>query len=493
MSMLSDPLMWVPDSKRHRARRLDDPLAAPVSATMDPSVKAAALRMTTEAGLESTRRELLLRMLGWLLLTFTILLPLVSLRDLSTRPWTLYIHAVAYLALALVWFRRRHVSTATIATVVLGLLYALGTASLLRTGVIGINGLAYGLLVIICPLMFGLRAGIAAALCCCVTYAIVAILANAGVLTYGQGVIDYAVSRTNWVHTGAAFAAFSITAVIVSTFFRHKLHQLLRSEAARSQMLAVANAQLAEANARLRDLNAQLEKRVCERTRSLEEANRELETFSYTVSHDLRSPLQVIEGFSSLALQEEGNAMPVKARDYLHKIQGGARRMHEMIGHLLRFSQLNARVAQRQPINLSERAQHILSDLRVTDPTREVQVIIEPDMVESADPELMDSLLLNLLTNAWKFSARSPVARIEFTRVRRDGQFVYKVSDNGLGFDSTNAKRLFEPFVRLHDKKEFPGSGIGLATARRIVERHEGRLWAESVPGQGAAFYFTLK
>lgn len=448
--------------------------------------------MSAAAGIEAMRRELLLRTLGWILLAFTLLLPMSVMRDLHTRPWTVWLHAVVYIVVFLAWNRRRHLGSSAIALVVLGALYVLGTVGLVRTGIVGINGLAFGLIAIATPLVFGLRAGIVAVALCSLAYVVIGSLSTVGVLDYEATAQGYASSAANWVHTGASFVAFAITALIISGAASQKLQALLHSEAARSQMLADANARLADANARLHDLNVELENRIAERTQSLEEANRELEAFSYTVSHDLRSPLQVIEGFSSLALQEGATVPGGKVCDYLHRIQNGARRMHEMIGHLLQFSQIGNRVVERTPVNLSETAQRILGDLRITEPGRDVELDVEPDMLESADADLIGNVLYNLLGNAWKFTSRAQPARIEFSRSRRDGHFVYRVRDNGVGFDAVTAQRLFQPFVRLHDKREFQGSGVGLATARRIIDRHGGRIWVESRPGEGATFFFTL-
>ncbi len=460
--------------------------------TPQPSCGAAELRMTAAAGLEATRRDLLMRTLGWVLLAFTLLLPLTILRDLHTRPWTVFLHAGLYVVLLLGWLRRHRLDSSVIALLFLGTLYVLGTIGLLRTGIVGINGLAYALLVLAAPLVLGLRAGIVAAAICMGTFAVVGILTVNGVLPQAVQSHEYLLSGANWIHTGAAFSAFMVTAVVISGTTFRKLNALLQSEAARSQMLSAANAQLAEANARLHELNAELEQRIGERTRSLEEANRELESFSYTVSHDLRSPLQVIEGFSSLALQEGAGGGSGKVCEYLQRIQGGARRMHDMIGHLLRFSQIGSRVVQREQVNLSELAERMLCDLHIAERGRQVEHVIEPDMLETADPELIGNVLHNLLANAWKFSAHAQMARIEFSRSTVDGHFVYQVRDNGVGFDAAAAQRLFQPFVRLHDKREFQGSGVGLATAKRIIDRHGGRIWVESSPGNGATFFFTL-
>lgn len=494
MLSLHSPLVSLHEGTLRRRRRFakPSPAIAPVAdGAAQAAANAAELRMTAAAGLETMRRELLLRTLGWILLAFTLLMPIAVAHDLQTRTWTVWIHAIIYSVLFLAWRRRSRLGSPAIALVVLGALYVLGTVGLLRTGITGINGLGYGLIAIATPLIFGVRAGITAAVLCGITYAAIGSLSLSGVLVY-EATSDYAASAANWIHTGAAFMAFAFTAVVISGTASRKLHALLHSEAARSQMLTAANERLAEANARLHELNVELEKRIAERTHSLEEANRELESFSYTVSHDLRSPLQVIEGFSSLALQEGGAGSTGKVCDYLHRIQNGARRMHEMIGHLLQFSQIGSRIVERAPVNLSDIAHRILFDLHVTEPGRQVEPAVEPDMFESADPDLIGNVLHNLLGNAWKFSARQQPARIEFSRSQCDGRFVYQVRDNGVGFDAATAQRLFQPFVRLHDKREFQGSGVGLATAKRIIDRHGGRLWVESRPGEGATFFFTL-
>jgi len=448
--------------------------------------------MTTAAALETARRDLLLRTFTWLIFAFTILLPVAILRDFSTRPWTVVIHGAMYVVLGVSWLQRNRLSSSTIAMLVLGTLYGVGTVGLLRTGVVGINGMAYGLLVIAAPLLFGTRAGAIAAAICGITYALIGFLTVGGILTFDTRLAAYVASTANWIHTGAAFAGFVTIAVVMSGSMYRKLHELLRSEAARSQMLSETNARLAEANDRLRNLNVELEQRIAERTRCLEQANQELESFSYTVSHDLRSPLQVIEGFSALALQEEGSGLSVKSRDYLHRIQSGTRRMHDMIGQLLKFSQLGGTPVRCEPVNLTELAQRILHELKVTEPGRQVAVQIEPDLLDTADPELIGNVLHNLLGNAWKFSSRTDAAHIEFSRSHGATGFVYSVRDNGVGFDACASQRLFQPFVRLHNKREFQGSGVGLATAKRIIERHGGRIWAESRPSEGATFFFTL-
>ncbi len=273
---------------------------------------ASELRMNAEAGLESVQRAVLLRTVTCMTVVGVFLLPLTVVRDLRTNPWLLIPHAALYLTLFTTWFVRRRLPSATIAMLMLAGLYLVGTISLLRMGIVAISFLAYSLVVIATPMVFGPRAGAYAALLCGLTYACIAALSVGGVITLDIGVMEYAASVANWFHTGIIFAAFAAVTVAISGSMHVKLREMVHSEVARSQMLKTSNARLAEANASLREMNEQLESRIAERTQCLEQANRELESFSYTVSHDLRSPLQVIEGFSALALQEEGSAVPTQ-------------------------------------------------------------------------------------------------------------------------------------------------------------------------------------
>ena len=298
------------------------------------------LRMSAEAGLEAAQREVLLTTFACMVIVGSLLLPVALWRDLRTNPWMVIPHLAIYCALVPAWIGRRRMSSSAIATLMLVTLYLVSTISLLRTGIVAVSFLSYALLLIAAPMVFGRRGGVIAASVCGITYTAAAVLTITGVVTVNINVASYTTSIANWVYSGIVFAAFAAIAVSIAGSMHGKIHQLIASEVARNQQLKTSNERLGEANERLREMNEQLEDRIAERTQRLEQANRELESFSYTISHDLRSPLQVIEGFSALALQEEGSVMPSKSRDYLLRIQSGARRMHEMISHVLTFSQL---------------------------------------------------------------------------------------------------------------------------------------------------------
>jgi signal transduction histidine kinase len=238
--------------------------------------------------------------------------------------------------------------------------------------------------------------------------------------------------------------------------------------------------------------NEALSRCVRERTDELEEANRELEAFSYSVSHDLRAPLRSIDGFSRILLEEYSDALDPKGRDYLARLQKSAQRMAELIADLLSLSRVSRSELRRASVDLSRLARSIADDLQQADAGRGALFEIADGLAADADPRLVRVLLDNLLANAWKFTSRIPQARIEVGRAHNDGETIYFVRDNGAGFELARASKLFAPFQRLHTDAEFPGTGIGLSIARRIVERHGGRLWAEAEPDRGATFFFTL-
>lgn len=224
----------------------------------------------------------------------------------------------------------------------------------------------------------------------------------------------------------------------------------------------------------------------------LERKNRELEAFSYSVSHDLRAPLRAIEGFSEILVADYAPVLDATARGYIDRVVTSARRMTELIDDLLSLSRLGRAELRKQAFDLSALAQEVIADLRAREPDRTVECVVEPELGAEGDVRLVRVVLENLLGNAWKFTAKQPAARIELSGRREDGRTIFFVHDNGAGFDMKYAAKLFGPFQRLHSAKEFAGTGIGLATVHRIVERHGGRVWAEGEVGQGATIFFTL-
>ena len=244
----------------------------------------------------------------------------------------------------------------------------------------------------------------------------------------------------------------------------------------------------------LEQINETLERRVDERTRELALSNRELESFAYSVSHDLRAPLQVIDGFGRALLARHAQALDGQARHYLERIRDNTRQMSDLIDDLLSLARVTRTELHAEPMNLAPKAAQTIERLRQRWPDRQVAVEIDEDMHCSGDPRLLAVVLENLIENAWKFTGRTPDARIRIGRKAGEGgEAVIYVADNGAGFDMAYSAKLFNAFQRLHASTEFEGTGIGLATVHRIVTRHGGRVWAESRPGEGAVFQFTLK
>ncbi len=270
--------------------------------------------------------------------------------------------------------------------------------------------------------------------------------------------------------------------------------------------------QLEQQKIQLESANAELEKR----TEQLEFLNAELEAFSYTVSHDLRSPLLSIDGFSFFLEKEYSNQLNSKGISYLQRIRSAVQRMDKLIDNLLKLSQVQKNKMSIQKVNLSEIVQDTYQELKQQYPQRNVNLLITPNLIDKGDRQLLKVALENLIINAWKYTAKEPTAKIEFGLVpdphildaerQIKSKFfsthptpphqtiprIYFVKDNGVGFDMSQVDQLFKPFQRLDSSKEFPGTGVGLATVQRIIQRHQGRIWAESIQGQGTIFYFTL-
>ncbi len=215
-------------------------------------------------------------------------------------------------------------------------------------------------------------------------------------------------------------------------------------------------------------------------------------SFSYTVSHDLRAPVRVVDGFARILKEDYSRHLDRIGNDHLDRILSAAARMNSMIDAMLSLAQLSTQPLARQPVNLSQLAGYILDDLRRAFPEREVNVQIDADLQVMGDPTLLRLVLENLLSNAWKYTAKTAVAQIQLSCSVQGQRRVFEVRDNGAGFDMRSADRLFGLFQRLHSANDFPGTGVGLASVQRIVRRHAGEIWAESAPGQGARFCFTV-
>jgi signal transduction histidine kinase len=253
-----------------------------------------------------------------------------------------------------------------------------------------------------------------------------------------------------------------------------------------------AMAALVESQNEVRRMNAELEQRVAERTRQLESANRELESFAYAVSHDLRAPLRSLSGFSQILYESSPAGLDDKSKHYLQRIQDASQRMSRLIEDLLGLSRISRAELLARPVSLTQICLDAAAALREAFPEHRVQLETAPDLNVNGDARLLRIVMDNLLSNAWKYTTHAAQPHVAVGVQSGEHGPVYFVRDNGVGFDMAYAGKLFTPFQRLHAQSEFAGSGIGLVIVQRILARHGGRIWAEAAPGKGATFYFTL-
>jgi signal transduction histidine kinase/streptogramin lyase len=303
-------------------------------------------------------------------------------------------------------------------------------------------------------------------------------------------VMEFAVLPPVWRQSWFILLMFVLVGLVIAQSIRVLLE---RGSLRRANRALAGEIQVRERTEdALRRLNLELDQRVRERTIELEAANKELEAFSYSVSHDLRAPLRRIEGCSRAVLEDCADRLDSEGKQDLEEVRAATRRMGQLIDDMLRLARVTRADVHRERVDLSALAEEVMRRLRGSDQGRVVEAVITPGLVALADPRLMRIALENLLGNAWKFTGKQSRARIEFGEAVRDGVAAYYVRDNGAGFDMQYAEKLFGPFQRLHTADQFPGTGVGLATVQRIIHRLGGRIWAESAPGEGASFYFTL-
>lgn len=302
-----------------------------------------------------------------------------------------------------------------------------------------------------------------------------------GIVMTGHGTIDSAV---------AAMKAGALDYILKPFTLRMILPVLNRALTVRT--LRTENVQLRQAEETIRRMNANLERCVQERTRELIEANRELEAFSHSVSHDLRAPLRALDGFTAILADQYSDRLDERGRGYVQRVVDAVERMRNLIEDLLRLSHVTGTELNRRELDLSQLVRSILDELRAQDPERQVIVKIAEGVKATADHRLLRIALENILGNAWKFTRNTVQASIEFGVEEQQCGTTYFIRDNGAGFNPDYGDRLFIPFRRLHSAAEFPGTGIGLSIVQRIIRRHGGRISARGAVGQGAAFYFSL-
>jgi signal transduction histidine kinase len=382
---------------------------------------------------------------------------------LSDRLWIVAAVDVVALAWVATLWHSRSLSYRTRAWSFCALLYLLGLAMLMTIGQasqIYLMGFP-----VMAALLLGLRPSLHALALNAVTLLAVGYLANADI-TIGplesRPLLKWAVITMNFIFVNALL---TLSIVLLLKGLERTLARHTRTEE------------------KLRELNANLEKTVAERTR-------ELESFSYSVAHDLRAPLRAIDGYSQLVLSDNADKLDAESAGYLRRMRVASQRLGDLIDDLLDLAQVSRTDLRRQEVDLARIAAQVAAELRERHPGRAVDFSVPAELKEQADPYLARILFENLIGNAWKYTGKASAARIELGRAEADGACF--VRDNGAGFDMAYADKLFKPFQRLHDASEFEGTGIGLSIVHRIVSRHGGRIWAEAKKDEGATFHFTL-
>jgi len=411
----------------------------------------------------------ILRVVFW----FGLLTAIPSIgRAAAEGMWSIVVVDMAAITLVFFLARRTGWPYRLRSLCLVGLAYALGVFFLLKVGPVSLIYLmAFPMLV---ALLLGVRPAALALALNATTLLGVGYLADAELTLPGFADLPF----LKWVVITLNFTFIDGVITMATGLMVQRLEQLLR--------------EVRQKEEEVRQLNAGLEERVRERTLQLQAVNQELEAFSYAVSHDLRSPLGTLNGFSGL-LEKHVAATDERGRHYLARVRAAAHHMGELIDAMLMLSSLTRAKLRHEAVDLSAIALGLTAAYQEAAPARRVQVEVQPGIQAVGDPRLLRQVLDNLLGNAWKFSAVQPQARIAFRQeVNGQGETVYEVRDNGAGFDMAQADKLFHAFHRLHAAEEFAGTGIGLATVQRIIARHGGRVWAESAPGQGASFRFTL-
>ncbi len=288
----------------------------------------------------------------------------------------------------------------------------------------------------------------------------------------------------------------SLIVVFLLSALKALNEQLEERVAERTAALTAEIAERKRTEEQIRVLNDELEQRVLQRTAQLEAANKELEAFSYSVSHDLAAPLRSIDGFSQILLEDYADKLEATGKYHLQRMRMASQRMAQLINDMLNLSRVTRAEMCREQVDLSALARIVAAELQQIDLERHVEFVIPEGIIARGDTRLLQVVLANLLGNAWKFTSKHPRARIEFGIISPEagcnGKSTYYVRDDGAGFDMAFANKMFSAFQRLHAASEFEGSGIGLATVQRIINRHGGRVWAESKVEHGATFYFTL-